>query len=195
VIRSSRFTLCVAFLLPLALPVGGCDVVSGVSARIRGSQDGGAASAAEDPSSQSNVYYQYVDDSGSVRFVQHKGEIPSKYRATAGKIEVEKRRPSAPATPPKARSEIWQKAAEAPWETRAQQVVMYTAPWCGVCRRAEAFFQREGVRFTAKDIEADDRYKRELIQKTGRSAVPVIEIGEQRMIGFDRRRIERILSL
>ena len=72
---------------------------------------------------------------------------------------------------------------------------MYTAPWCGVCRRAEAFFQREGVRFTAKDIEADDRYKRELIQKTGRSAVPVIEIGEQRMIGFDRRRIERILSL
>lgn len=192
--RKASFRPVVALLLPLLVAVAGCDVVTGWAGRVGVSSEGSETETAA-TSSRGNVYYQYVDDSGSVRFVQNKAEIPAKYRGSAGRIEVEKHAPApAPAAAP-ARGNIWKDAAEAPWSGGDQEVVMYTAPWCGVCRRAEAFFEREGVRYTAKDIEANDGYKRELVQKTGRSAVPVIEVGKDRMIGFDQRQLERLLSL
>ncbi len=184
----------ISLLLALLLPVWGCDAVGGWADAGNASGD---APAAGDASDSGSVYYQYVDDSGSIRFVQSKAEVPAKHRAAAARIELKKQRTGAAASAPATTtgSDVWKKAAEAPWERRREAVVMYTAPWCGVCRRAEAFFRREGVRFTAKDIEANAAYKRELVQKTGRSAVPVIEIGGERVVGFDQRRIERLLSL
>ena len=196
--RNARLIVLVALGLPLVVALGGCDVVTEVAAQVRaGEGEGGAASAEREDDGDTNVYYQYVDDSGSVRFVQNRGEIPSKYRATAGRIELEQSRPAAAAAPtPAPKRSIWQKAAEAPWQrSGGGEVVMYTAPWCGVCRRAEAFFDRNDVRFTAKDIDANPAYKRELIDKTGRSAIPVIEIGDERLVGFDQRRLEGLLSL
>ncbi len=195
---NAQLIVVLALWLPLAAALGGCDVVTEIAAQVRGGDGEAGATVGSDGGggSDTNVYYQYVDDSGSVRFVQNRAEIPSKYRASAGRIELEQRpaATTAPAATPK--RSIWQQAAEAPWQRSGSgEVVMYTAPWCGVCRRAEAFFDRNDVRYTAKDIEADPDYKQELVRKTGRSAVPVIEVGDERLVGFDQRRLERLLSL
>ncbi len=196
--RNTRLIVLVALGLPLVATLGGCDVATEFAAQVRGAEgEGDATSTASEAGGDTNVYYQYVDDSGSVRFVQSRGEIPAKYRANAGRIELEKSRPAAATAPtPAPTRSIWQKAAEAPWQrSGGGEVVMYTAPWCGVCRRAEAFFDRNDVRFTAKDIDANPAYKQELIDKTGRSAIPVIEVEGERLVGFDQRRLERLLSL
>ncbi len=43
----------------------------------------------------------------------------------------------------------------------------------------------------AEDVEARD----ELIAKTGRTAVPVITVGDEVIVGFDRGRLQRLLGI
>lgn len=209
----------IALSLALVLPLVGCDAVqsvTGAAAKALLERASGerlvddndtvaplpeterqlAGSDTPATGTGGNVYYQYVDDSGSVRFVRDRGEIPRKFRDSAGRLEVEPRasKPTRSAAARSPRRDVWKEAAEAPWSGGSHEVVMYTAPWCGVCRKAEAYFRREGVRYTAKDIEASDTYKRELVQKIGRSAVPVIEIDDQRLVGWDERRVASLLT-
>ncbi len=76
----------------------------------------------------------------------------------------------------------------------APQVVVYTTPWCGWCRKTLAHLDDKGIRYLNKDIEADDAYRQELRGKTGSTAVPVIEIGDELVRGFDVARIDHLLS-
>jgi len=63
------------------------------------------------------------------------------------------------------------------------KVVMYSASWCGVCKKARRYFRGNGVRFTEYDIEKDAKGKRDFAKLGGRG-VPLILVGKQRMSGF-----------
>ena len=73
------------------------------------------------------------------------------------------------------------------------EVVIYTAPWCGWCRKALAWLDERGVQYVNKDIERDPRNREELIEKTGRTAIPVVEIGDALIRGFDPDRMNELL--
>jgi glutaredoxin-like YruB-family protein len=79
-------------------------------------------------------------------------------------------------------------------EREAPRVVVYTTPWCGWCRKTLAHLDDKGIRYVNKDIEANAAYRQELRGKTGSTAVPVIEIGEELVRGFDVARIDHLLS-
>ena len=49
--------------------------------------------------------------------------------------------------------------------------------------------------FTAKNVAEDAVAREELIAKTGRMAVPVIVVGVETMVGFDRGRLKRLLGV
>ena len=49
--------------------------------------------------------------------------------------------------------------------------------------------------FTAKNIAEHATAREELIAKTGRMAVPVILVGDEVIVGFDRGRLKRLLEL
>ncbi len=65
-----------------------------------------------------------------------------------------------------------------------QPVVMYSAVWCGVCRRAKAFLQSRGVPFSEYDIETS-RKGREDYRRLRGAGVPIILVGKERMNGFN----------
>src|SRR5690606_28799909 len=44
-------------------------------------------------------------------------------------------------------------------------VVVYKTAWCGVCKKLEAYLERKGVKYEAKDIEADPKAAAELRAK------------------------------
>ena len=73
----------------------------------------------------------------------------------------------------------------------AQRVVMYSAAWCGVCKRARAYFQRRQIRYTEKDIEQSPQARAEFRQLGGRG-VPLILVGRQQLAGFSPASFERI---
>lgn len=75
-----------------------------------------------------------------------------------------------------------------------QNVVVYTTPTCTYCRQAKAYFNEKGVPFVEKDVSADRVAAIEMIRRSGQQGVPVIVIGDETIVGFDRRRIDRALE-
>ena len=66
-------------------------------------------------------------------------------------------------------------------------VTIYTTEWCGVCKRAKAFFQQNGVPFREWDVEKTE-YGALKFKQLGGSGVPVITVGPEKMMGFDASR-------
>ncbi|MBI2830304.1 MAG: PDZ domain-containing protein [Chloroflexi bacterium] len=73
-------------------------------------------------------------------------------------------------------------------------VTVYTTPTCGYCRMAKEYLKQRGVPFREIDISRDPPAAREVVDRTGQRGVPVIIIDGQTIIGFDRPRLEQILS-
>jgi glutaredoxin 3 len=51
------------------------------------------------------------------------------------------------------------------------------------------------VVFTAKNVAEDERARAELEARTGRLAVPVILVGGEVVVGFDRGKLKRLLGV
>jgi glutaredoxin len=66
-------------------------------------------------------------------------------------------------------------------------VTIYTTEWCGVCKRAKAFLKRNGVPFREWDVEKTE-YGAIKFRQLGGSGVPLITVGQEKMMGFDARR-------
>jgi glutaredoxin len=78
-------------------------------------------------------------------------------------------------------------------------VVVYKTAWCGVCKKLEAYLKRKGIEYEAKDIEEDPKAAAELRAKAqgkgiNTSSVPVIDVGGELIVGFDRARLEKLLA-
>lgn len=66
------------------------------------------------------------------------------------------------------------------------EIVMYTTPWCGWCKRAKNLLARRGYGdITEIDIEAqgEDAWA-DLERRTGQKSVPQIFIGDFHVGGF-----------
>jgi glutaredoxin len=70
---------------------------------------------------------------------------------------------------------------------------MYATDWCPHCRRAQAFFAKQGIRYTHIDIEKSEAGRAEYRSLGGRG-VPLIVVGSQRMSGFGEERMMQMLK-
>jgi glutaredoxin len=77
-------------------------------------------------------------------------------------------------------------------------IIVYKTSWCGVCKQLEAYLDRKGVEYVAKDIEKDRDAAAELAAKAKKAnvptgSVPMIDVGGELLRGFDRARLEQLL--
>jgi glutaredoxin len=72
-----------------------------------------------------------------------------------------------------------------------KRVVMYSAEWCGVCKRAKKYFTEKNIAFTEYDIDKNPKAKTDF-NKMGGRGVPVILIGNRRMNGFSAGGFEQL---
>lgn len=73
-------------------------------------------------------------------------------------------------------------------------VTVYSAGWCAFCHAAKQYLDKLGVKYTEKDVEHDMAYATEAVTKSGQTGIPVLEIGDQVIVGFDRPRIDAALK-
>jgi glutaredoxin 3 len=64
-------------------------------------------------------------------------------------------------------------------------VVLYTTSWCPYCDRARRLFQDKGVPFTEIDIDSVEGARARMQQRSGRTSVPQIFIGDRHLGGYD----------
>ena len=65
----------------------------------------------------------------------------------------------------------------------APRIVMYTTSWCGFCERARRIFQDKGVSFEEIDVESAPGHRAEMRERSGRTSVPQIFIGDTHVGG------------
>lgn len=72
-----------------------------------------------------------------------------------------------------------------------QKVIIYSADWCGVCKQAKQYFNRQGVAYKEYDIEKSAKGRKDFKRLRARG-VPVILVGKQRMDGFNISAFEKM---
>lgn len=76
-----------------------------------------------------------------------------------------------------------------------QPVTIYSTPSCHFCHMAKDFFKEKNIAYTDYDVASDPEKRKELIEKSGQMGVPVILIGSEMVIGFNKPKIVQILGL
>lgn len=75
-----------------------------------------------------------------------------------------------------------------------EKVVVYSSDTCPYCVAAKDFLKEKKVDFVEKNVTTDTEARNELIEK-GYRGVPVIVVGDEEIVGFDKPRLESLLNL
>lgn len=75
------------------------------------------------------------------------------------------------------------------------KIKIYTTPFCPFCKVAKEYLFQKGFKFEEVDVSKDEKAAQEMILKSGQMGVPVIEIDNQIVIGFDKEKIDQILGI
>lgn len=75
-----------------------------------------------------------------------------------------------------------------------QDITLYSTSWCGFCKMAKDYFHKHDIAFKEVDVEKDQAAAMYVVQKTQQMGVPVIQIDDQFIVGFDRPKIEAALK-
>ena len=73
-------------------------------------------------------------------------------------------------------------------------VTIYSASWCAFCHAAMQYLDKIGVEYTKKDVEENREYAEESVSKSGQMGIPVLDIGGDIVVGFDRPKIDAALK-
>jgi glutaredoxin len=151
------------------------------------------------PDSAKRLYYQFIDERGSVRFVERLDQVPPDWRDRVGYVELDGPPPVSPDDAKRIRRTGGTSAAGGALAVastrgaRANKVLLYYADWCGYCRKTRAELDRRGVSFEMRNIDNPATLD-ELVKKTGQRGIPVVDVGGKILIGYDLQGLDRLLA-
>jgi len=73
-------------------------------------------------------------------------------------------------------------------------VKVYSTPTCPYCRQAKDYLKEKGVDFTDLNVATDIEARNEMVKKSGQMGVPVIEFDGNIVIGFNRAKLDQLIS-
>ena len=74
-------------------------------------------------------------------------------------------------------------------------IKIYSTPTWPWCTKVKDYLRQKGINFTEYDVTKDYEKAVEMVQKSGQRGVPVIDIGGNIIVGFDKARIDELLGL
>ena len=74
-------------------------------------------------------------------------------------------------------------------------VTIYSTPTCHFCQMTKDFLKEKGIGYTDYNVASDLEKRQEMIQKSGQMGVPVIFVGSEMIIGFDKERLVSSLGV
>jgi glutaredoxin 3 len=74
-------------------------------------------------------------------------------------------------------------------------VKLFVTPSCPYCFTLKEFLKEYNIEFEEIDVSKNEKAKEEMIKKTGRMEVPILEIDSQIVVGFDKEKISKLLKI
>ncbi|MCX6786791.1 MAG: glutathione S-transferase N-terminal domain-containing protein [Candidatus Kaiserbacteria bacterium] len=74
-------------------------------------------------------------------------------------------------------------------------VSIYSTPTCHFCQVTKDFLKEKGITYTEFDVAHDLDKRQEMINRSGQMGVPVISIGDDVIVGFDREKLSAALGI
>lgn len=74
-------------------------------------------------------------------------------------------------------------------------VVIYSTPSCHFCHMTKEFLTAHNIPFTDYNVAEDQEKRKEMVEMTGQMGVPVIQIGDQVVVGFDEDALAKMLGV
>lgn len=75
------------------------------------------------------------------------------------------------------------------------KVIIYTTPTCGFCQQAKQFFNEKKIEYTEYNVAEDQTKAEEMVKMSGQMGVPVIEIDDDIVIGFNKAQIAQLIGI
>jgi len=77
----------------------------------------------------------------------------------------------------------------------AKTVRVYSTPACPYCHMVKKFLDDRGIAYEDINVAADEAAAKEMVEKSGQMGVPVIMVGDQIIVGFDKEELIKALGL
>jgi glutaredoxin 3 len=74
-------------------------------------------------------------------------------------------------------------------------VKIYTTPACVYCKMAKEFFAKNNVAYEELNVASDTKAREEMFAKSHQMGVPVIEVDNTIIIGFDKGNLQKALGI
>jgi glutaredoxin 3 len=75
------------------------------------------------------------------------------------------------------------------------KVIVYTTSNCPWCRRVKDYLKANHVYFEEVDVSLDPQAAVEMVYKSGQRGVPVLDIDNNIIVGFNKKSIDGFLGL
>jgi len=75
-----------------------------------------------------------------------------------------------------------------------EKVKVYSTPTCPWCKKTKEFLKEKKIAFQNIDVSSDEKARDEMFEKSGQSGVPVVEVGDKIIVGFNPEAIEKALK-
>ena len=75
------------------------------------------------------------------------------------------------------------------------KVTVYSTPTCVWCGKAKEFLKDNNIHYNEVDVAADQKAAEFMIEKSGQMGVPVIQVDDQFIVGYDKNAMKKVLKL
>jgi len=74
-------------------------------------------------------------------------------------------------------------------------IKVFSTPTCPYCHVLKQFLKENNIEFEDIDVSKDEKALEEMIKKSSQTAVPVIEIDGEIVVGFNKEKISKLLNI
>lgn len=74
-------------------------------------------------------------------------------------------------------------------------IKIYSTPSCQYCYALKGWLKEKNTPFQDFNVAEDDRARDEMVKKSGKLVVPVIDIDGEIIVGFDKERIAKRIGI
>ena len=73
-------------------------------------------------------------------------------------------------------------------------IKVFSTPTCPWCTKVKDYLEKKGIEFEHVDVSANREAAMEMVKNTKQMGVPLTQIGEEYVIGYDTKKIDELLA-